>query len=288
MRGRPASSHDSGWPQFTSGATRARASPRHTRRTWPGCAGDGPRSPDTRREGRQCFDERRNDIFSVEDSISTRLAAALVASLTVEEKQRLWKRYTDDQEAYDAYLRGRHHWNARTDDGLRKALQEFERAIARDPEYALAHAGLADCYTLLGSAGYSLLPPREALAIELNPGYASAHHYYGLFLSAMGRADEAIERLELAQQLDPLSLIISTALGRAFHFARRYERALEQHLKTLELERDFPEARLNLALIYIQQSMLSEALAEVQRANGPGRAPANHAGVSRPHPRAGR
>jgi DNA-binding winged helix-turn-helix (wHTH) protein/Tfp pilus assembly protein PilF len=258
----------------------------------------------------QCFDERRTDIFAVEDSISTRLAAALVASLTGEEKQRLRKRYTDDQEAYEAYLRGRYHWNARTEDGLRKALEQFERAIARDPEYALAHAGLADCYTLLSSAGYSLLPPREALgrarpaarkaldidpklaeahvslalvkfrldwdwagaetefqrAIELNPGYASAHHYYGLFLSAMGRADEAIEMLEVAQLLDPLSLIISTALGRAFHFARRYERALEQHLKTLELEPDFPEARFNLALIYIQRSMFSEALAELERA----------------------
>lgn len=258
----------------------------------------------------QCFDERRTDIFAVEDSITTRLAAALVTSLTVEETQRLRKRYTDDHEAYDAYLRGRHHLNARTEEGLRKALGEFERAIARDPEYALAHAGLADCYTLLCSAGYSLLPPREALgsartaarkaldidpelaeahvslalvkfrldwdwvgaetefqrAIELTPGYAPAHHYYGLFLSAMGRADEAIEMLELAQQLDPLSLIISTALGRAFHFARRHERALEQHLKTLELEPDFPEARFNLALVYIQRSMFAEALAQIQRA----------------------
>ncbi len=132
----------------------------------------------------RCFDEPRTDIFAVEDSISTRLAAALVTSLTAEEKARIRKRYTDDHEAYDAYLRGRHHWNARTEDGLRKALHEFERAIARDPEYALAHAGLADCYTLLGSAGYSLLAPREALgrartaarkALDIDPELAEAH-----------------------------------------------------------------------------------------------------------------
>ncbi len=258
----------------------------------------------------QCFDERRADIFSVEDSISTRLAAALVSSLTAEEQQRLRRRYTHDDEAHDAYLRGRHHWNARTEEGLRKALQEFERAIARDPQYALAHSGLADCYTLLGSAGYGVTPPGEALAkartaalraleidpdlaeahtslalvrfrmdwdwrgaeseferaIELNPGYASAHHFYGIFLSAMGRADEAIDRLRIAQQRDPLSLIISTALGRALHFARRYEEAVRQHLKALELDPEFPEARFNLAMVYIHQSRYPEALAELQRA----------------------
>jgi DNA-binding winged helix-turn-helix (wHTH) protein/tetratricopeptide (TPR) repeat protein len=258
----------------------------------------------------QCFDESLTDIFSVEDSISTRLATALVSSLTAEEKQRLHQRYTDDHEAYDAYLRGRHLWNTRTEDSLRKALQQFERAVERDPAYALAHAGLADCYTLLGSAGYAMLPPREALAraraaavraleidpdlaeahtslalvkfrldwdwteaerefrraIELNPGHASAHHFYGLYLSAMGRADEAIARMERAHELDPLSLIISTALGRALHFARRYDRALEQHLKTLEREPDFAEARFNLALAYVQRSMFPEAVGELQRA----------------------
>ncbi|PYQ05375.1 MAG: hypothetical protein DMF82_08645, partial [Acidobacteria bacterium] len=132
----------------------------------------------------QCFDESLTDIFSIEDSISTRLATALVSSLTAEEKQRLHQRYTQDHEAYDAYLRGRHQWNTRTENGLRKALQQFERAVERDPAYALAHAGLADCYTLLGSAGYAMLPPREALAraraaavraLEIDPDLAEAH-----------------------------------------------------------------------------------------------------------------
>jgi TolB-like protein/Flp pilus assembly protein TadD len=256
------------------------------------------------------FDERLTDIFAVEDSISTRLAAALASNLTAEEKVRLRRRDTEDQDAYHSYLRGRHHWNTRTEEGLRKAIQQFEHAIARDPEYALAHAGLADCHTLLGSAGYGERPPQEALAraraaavraleidperaeahaslglvkfrldwdwvtaeaefrrsIQLNPGYASAHHFYGLFLSAMGRASEAIASIRLAQELDPLSLIIGTALGRALHFAGQYGLAREQHLRTLEMDGDFAEARLNLGLVCAQLSMFTEAVAELERA----------------------
>src|SRR5439155_24343096 len=101
---------------------------------------------------------------SLQDSISLRLAMALASSLTPEERLRLRKRYTDDHEAYHAYLKGRHHWNTRTEEGLTKAIQHFEQAIVHDPGYALAHAGLADCYTLLGSAGYGVLPARDALA----------------------------------------------------------------------------------------------------------------------------
>ena len=256
------------------------------------------------------FDERLPDIFAVQDSISLRLAAALVSTLTAEEKVRIERRYTDDHDAHDAYLKGRHHWNTRTEEGLKKAVRHFEEAIARDPRYALAHAGLADCCTLLGSAGYGALPPKEALAraraaalkaleidpelaeahaslalvkfrldwdwaeaetefrraIQLNPGYASAHHFYGLYLSAMGRASEAIASLQLAQELDPLSLIIGAALGRAFHFARQSERAREQYAKTLEMDAGFAEAHMNLGLVYAQRSMFAEAADELQRA----------------------
>jgi len=256
------------------------------------------------------FEERVPAIFAVQDSISLRLAAALVPSLTAEEKVRIERRYTDDHDAHDAYLKGRHHWNTRTEEGLKKAVRHFEEALARDPGYSLAHAGLADCYTLLGSAGYGTVPPQEALAraraaalkaleidpelaeahaslalvkyrldwdwaeaetefrraVQLNPGYASAHHFYGLYLSAMGRAPEAIASLQLAQRLDPLSLIIGAALGRAFHFARQSDRAREQYLKTLEMDADFAEVHVNLGLVYAQCSMFAEAVDELQRA----------------------
>jgi len=256
------------------------------------------------------FDERLPDLFAVQDSISLRLAAALVSTLTAEEKVRIGRRHTEDHDAHDAYLKGRYHWNTRTEDGLKKAVRHFDQAIARDPRYALAYAGLADCYTLLGSAGYGALPAKEALAraraaavkaldidpelaeahtslalvkfrldwdwaaaetefrraVQLNPGYASAHHFYGLYLSAVGRATEAIASLRLAQELDPLSLIIGAALGRAFHFARQCDPAREQYLKTLEMDADFAEAHMNLALVYAQGSRFAEAADELRRA----------------------
>ena len=258
----------------------------------------------------ESFHEPLVDLFSVQDSISERLAFALVANLTAEDRERLRRRPTHDQEAHLSYLRGRHHWNTRSGEGLRKAIQHFEQAIARDPGYALAHAGLADCYTLLGSAGYAVLPAAEALgraraaalaaleadpelaeahtslalvrfrldwdwpgaeqefqrAIHLNPGFASAHHFHGLFLAAMGRFEEAIARIQVAQELDPLSSIVGTAAGRVRHFARDLDGAVEQYRKTLDMDPNFPEVHFNLALVHLQRGAFGEAQASLERA----------------------
>jgi tetratricopeptide (TPR) repeat protein len=255
------------------------------------------------------FDEKFTNIFSLEDSISQRIAGALSATLTGEEKRRLTKRYTEDPVAYESYLKGRFHWNRRTEDDLKKAIAHFERAERRDPNYALAYSGLADCYTLLGSAGYDAETPREALAkarraamkaleidqdlaeaqtslglvrfrldwdwagaesafrraIELNPGYASAHHFRSLLLSALGRADEAIASIKRARELDPLSLIIGTAVGRVYHFARLYDRAIDACRNTLEMEPAFASARLDLGLACLQKSMFVEAIAQLRQ-----------------------
>ena len=81
-------------------------------------------------------------------------------------------------------------------------------------------------------------------AIELNPGYASAHHFFSLLLCALGRADEAIASIRRARELDPLSLIIGTAVGRVLHFGRQYDRALEECRKTLEMDPAFAGAHL--------------------------------------------
>ncbi|MGH9426819.1 MAG: TPR end-of-group domain-containing protein, partial [Terriglobia bacterium] len=99
-------------------------------------------------------------IFAVQDSISERVAQALTLELTGEEKKRLMKRYTENTEAYQAYLKGRYFWNKRTDEGFKKAIGYFEQAIEIDPSYALAYAGLGDCYHLL--ALYGLLPANES------------------------------------------------------------------------------------------------------------------------------
>ena len=106
------------------------------------------------------FDEKFTDIFGVEDSISEQVAKALGPKLTGEEKRLLGKRYTESTEAYEAYLKGRYFLDKWTDAGCRKAIDHFQQAIQRDPNYALAYAGIADAYT---TASDTLLPPREAL-----------------------------------------------------------------------------------------------------------------------------
>jgi serine/threonine-protein kinase len=138
------------------------------------------------RGNRQLWGEQYNrkltDLLAVQDDIAREVTDKLRPRLTGEEKKRLGKRPTDNAEAYQAYLVGRYHWNKRTEEGLKKAIEQFEQARAKDPGYALAYAGLADCYALLGD--YSYLPPKEAFpraraaaaeALKLDDTLAEAH-----------------------------------------------------------------------------------------------------------------
>ncbi len=130
------------------------------------------------------FDERFTDIFTVQDLISERVADALALQLTGEERKRLTKRYTGDAQAYQLYLLGRYHWNKGSSAGLNKGIEYFQQAIAKDPNYAPAYAGLADCYSLLGSHDHGALAPKEVFpkataaarkAIEVDETLAEAH-----------------------------------------------------------------------------------------------------------------
>jgi serine/threonine protein kinase/Tfp pilus assembly protein PilF len=103
-------------------------------------------------------------------------------------------------------------------------------------------------------------------AIELNPNYAQAHHWYALHLAAMGRHDESISEMRRAQELDPLSLIINTNVGWMLYFAGRYDAAIEQFRQVLELDADFFVAHWELGLAYEQKGMYAEARAEFQKA----------------------
>lgn len=128
------------------------------------------------------FDEKFTDIFSVQDKISEQVAHELVPDLTRDERMLVKKRYATNADAHAAYVRGRVFWNRRTANDLREAIRQFEDAIAKDPAYALAYAGLADSYSLL--ADYSGASPRDSYekardvalrALELDGDLAEAH-----------------------------------------------------------------------------------------------------------------
>ncbi len=134
------------------------------------------------------FDEKFTDMFSVEDSISQKVANALTINLTGDEQRHLLRPFTLNNDAYQLYMKGRFFWNKRTVDGVKKSIDYFQRAIAADPNFAMAYAGLADSYTLAGSYGYIILPPREAMpkaeaaaakALAIDDSLAEAHASLG-------------------------------------------------------------------------------------------------------------
>jgi eukaryotic-like serine/threonine-protein kinase len=123
-----------------------------------------------------------SEIFAVQEEISREISEKLRLKLTREQKRRLTHRHTEDLAAYHHYLKGRYYWNKRTEQGLRKGIEYFGKAIESDPEYAAAYAGLADCFPPLGA--YRILSPEQAFtrckeaatkALKLDDHLAEAH-----------------------------------------------------------------------------------------------------------------
>jgi TolB-like protein/Tfp pilus assembly protein PilF len=104
------------------------------------------------------------------------------------------------------------------------------------------------------------------LALELNPSYALAHHWYAHYLAAMGRLEEALIEEKRAQEVDPLSLIINTQVGVVLYYARRYDEAIAQCRRTLKMDSSFVQALLTLSASYMQKSRYGEAIAVLQKA----------------------
>jgi DNA-binding winged helix-turn-helix (wHTH) protein/tetratricopeptide (TPR) repeat protein len=256
------------------------------------------------------FDEHFTDIFAVQDSISEQVAGALALRITGDERRHLRKRYTESTEAYQSYLLGLFFWNKRSNEGLTKAVEYFRQAIAKDPNYAMAYAGLADAYFLLAYREYDPLRRNEGYgkfraaalraleldpflaeahtalatvkvkydrdvagaersferAITINPNSAMAHLRYTYFLAAMGRLDEAIQRVKRAQTLDPLSPEINSSLANVLYFERDYDEAIRFCQRALAVEPEFLDALLWLGLCYEQKGMLAEAGAQFLKA----------------------
>jgi TolB-like protein/Flp pilus assembly protein TadD len=219
------------------------------------------------------------------------------------------RRQSDNLGARNLYLQGRYHLNQRTEEGLLKAVEFFEKAVIEDTQFSLAHSGLADAYGLL--AHYGVLGPADVWAkaassaasavmldghsaeahtslahvratqdwdfggaeslfqkaIQLNPRYSTARHWYAMScLVPMGRLDEALEQMQLAQSLDPVSSIIARDVAVTQYYRRDFDAALEQCDHTIELNPHFAPAYLTLGLIQEQRREFDESAAAIRRA----------------------
>jgi len=253
------------------------------------------------------YDGDLRDILTLQADVARAIARGIQGKLAVRDTVRPGPAALPP-EAHEAYLRGRHHWNRRTDEDLTKSVDYFRKAVELAPSYPAAYAGLADAYGLLGS--FNVLPAQEAFpkakeaamkaiqmddslaeshtslawvrfrfdwdwagaekgfqrAMELNPSYATAHHWYADLLTSLGRHQEAMREIQQARRLDPLSVIINRDVAWHHYFARRYDEAIEQLRKTLEFERNFAPAYTLLGRAYERKGRHAEAVAALERA----------------------
>jgi tetratricopeptide (TPR) repeat protein len=172
-------------------------------------------------------------------------------------------------------------------EGFPKAKAMAEKALELDSSLAEARTSLA-FVRMQYDWDWAQAEDDFKRAILLNPNYATAHQWYSEFLTAMGRHEEALAEIRRAQELDPLSLIISTVHGRALYFARRTDDAIAQCQKTLALDRDFAVAHMILARVYVQKGDYDTALSEFESARRLFKSDSILVEIADAHARAGR
>jgi tetratricopeptide (TPR) repeat protein len=146
-----------------------------------------------------------------------------------------------------------------------KAKAAAQKALTLDNELAEAHTSLAYCLAFY-EWDWSAAEKEYRRALELNPGYATAHQWYGECLTVLGRREEGLAHLNRAQALDPLSLIIRSIAGWAYYNAGKYDQAIELFQTTLAMDPHFVQANSFLGWTYAQNGKYVEAIAEFQKA----------------------
>lgn len=148
-----------------------------------------------------------------------------------------------------------------------KSKEAATKAIQTDATLSEAHTALG--YVLYSEHDYAGAEKEYKRAIELNPHDATAYHRYAILQLSAGRSDDALQLIKRAQELDPLSLIINTALGQIYSFNGRYAEAIEQLRQTLEMDSSFIHARGFLGLAYLKKGMYEDAIREIEKAAAP-------------------
>jgi eukaryotic-like serine/threonine-protein kinase len=255
------------------------------------------------------YSRKLADLLSVQEEIVQQITDKLKLRLNGDEQTRLVKRYTDNIEAYQLYLKGRYYWNRRPR-GLLDGIKYFEQAIEKDSNYALAYSGLADCYAALATWEGGTISPAEAMpkansaalkaveldetlaeahaslgyirlhydwnwaetekqlkrAIELNPRYATAHHWYSHYLMTMGQTESSLVESRRALELDPLDLIINGHQPWHYYYAHDFDRVIEVCRDKLASEPEMFWFHFELGRAYEQKRMFKEAISELTTA----------------------
>ena len=219
------------------------------------------------------YDRELDDIFTIQTDIAKRVADALSVKLLSSEKKDIEKESTGNTEAYTLYLKGRYYWNERTNESMDKAVKYFEEAVKLDPSFALAYAGLSDCYTI--SATYGWLMPTEChpkakayalKAIEMDPRLAEPHASLGMvYAHYEHRWHEAEEEFKRTLELKP-------SYATAYHWHSfilrhmgRFEESYEQIKRAGELD---PLSRIigvDVAQVLLILGKFKEAIEQCKR-----------------------
>jgi TolB-like protein/Tfp pilus assembly protein PilF len=255
----------------------------------------------------ESYDRDLRDVLALQAEVARSIGREIRIKITAADQARIAEVHPVEPDAYEAYLRGRYHWNRRNAEGLGKAMQYFQQAIDCDQTYAAAYSGLADCLSNLSwlcifspengcakakelaaqalETNPSLAESHASLAwatliydhdfraaerefersIELNPHYAHAHHWFGLYLGLTGRYEDGYTELKRAIRLEPHSIMNQT-LGFILVFNRRYDQAKEQFEKALELDPNFFQAYWGLGAADLYKSQHQSAIAAMEKA----------------------
>ena len=219
------------------------------------------------------YTRKLTDIFEVQEEIAKIISEKLRLRLTTEERKQLTRHYTDNAKAYQLYLKGRYHWNKRTEEDLRKAIESFEQAIKIDPHYALAYSGLADAYISFDFHG--LLPPWETMpkakaaarrAIEIDSSLAEAHTSLASVKLIYDRDWATAEKeFKLAIELNPNYVHAHNWYSQYLMATEQIEESFKESLIALKLDPFDLGTNLHLGWHYLHARDYDQAIEQLKK-----------------------
>jgi len=233
-------------------------------------------SLDDARGGRHIWGEQYvrgfGDILTIQDEIEQKVLANLQVHLSVPEQQRISKRYTNDPEAFQLYLKGQYEWRKHTQEGIMTGIDFYKQALVKDPNYALAYAGLSASYGVLGN---SYTAPSEAFpqartyaakALEIDESLPEAHVAMAavkLYFDWDGKA--AVSELDRAQALDPNNAESYNIRGDFLDATGQFDRSLISRRRAVELDPQSPMYNCNLGITLYNSGQYDEAIGQLER-----------------------